>query len=719
MANPGRNEQCPCGSGRKFKRCCGSNDRSLHSNQTAIAHAAILKAPRGDPTQLTKSGVRQLTVEAQRLCQTGNTLASLGHIVQAIAHYQQALSLQPDNPLAYFCLGNIYARQGDSNRAVDCYKRALTLQSDYPEVHCNLANVLVAKREIADAIAHYRRALSLRPNYPAAHCNLANVFVLDGQPEKAIPHYKLALSTRSDYPEAHCNLANALALLGKTEEAVTHYDRALSLRSNYPEAYYNLGNVLDKRGQIGNAVVRYEQALSLREAYPEAHYNLGNALLKQGQIDRAMTHYQRALTLQPGFVDAHNNLCLAMNYAPNIEPARLFAAHVDFAKRFEEPLRASIEPHNNDRVCDRCLRIGYVSSDFREHPVSHFIEAVLRNHAREKFVVFCYANQQLEDAVTERLRSHTDHWRCVFNVSDEQVTQQIRTDKIDILIDLNGHTGGNRLLVFARKPAPIQVTWIGYPNTTGLSTIDYRITDGVSDPKELTEHFHTEELIHLPRCFSCYLPPANAPGVSTLRAKEQGTITFGSFNNLAKITQNVMDVWASVLRAIPNSRLILKNHGLSDDQTRIAVKEAFDKLGVPSKRLVLFGHDQSKRTHLEQYWEIDIGLDTFPYNGTTTTCEALWMGVPVITLAGKTHAGRVGLSLLSNLGLPELVANTVEQYISIAQRLAANLEYLRVLRSELRPRLAASPLMDAKQFTVALEQTYLKMWENWCIKMSP
>jgi predicted O-linked N-acetylglucosamine transferase (SPINDLY family) len=377
-----------------------------------------------------------------------------------------------------------------------------------------------------------------------------------------------------------------------------------------------------------------------------------------------------------------------------------------------------IQPHSNDRSRERRLRIGYVSSDFRQHSVGYFIEPVLAHHNHDRFEIFCYSNDIKEDEVTGRLQSYADHWRRLIGLSDEQAANQIRADRIDILIDLSGHTRGNRLLVFARKPVPVQVTWLGYPTTTGLSTMDYRLTDGFADPVGMTEHFHSEQLVRLPECFSCYQPP-EAPEVSGLPAREKDYVTFGSFNNLAKINREVMAVWARILQAVPGSHLTLKNTGLGAGTVQQRVRETFMGLGVAPERLALLGNDPSSRAHLERYWNIDIGLDPFPYNGATTTCDALWMGVPLVALAGKTHAGRVGVSQLSNLELTELIGNTTEEYVAIATRLARDLERLSQLRAGLRARLAASPLTEAPRFTKNLEQAYLAMWKDWCLKGIP
>ena len=654
--------------------------------------------------------------EAEQFYQKGNALAMQGRMDQAIVHYERALALKPDHAEAHTNLGNALAMQGRMDQAIAHYERALALKPDYAEAHYNLGNTFRAQGRMDQAIAHYQRVVMLRPTFAEAHYNLGNAFRVQGRTDQAVMHYERALSLRPDNAEIHNNLGLALAMQDQMDQAIAHYERALVLKPDYAEAHNNVGNAFRAQGKLEQAIFHYERALAMKSDHALAHHNLGSVLALQGRMDQAITHYERALSLWPDNVVTHDSLLLTLNYLPNQNPLAVYAAHRDFARRWEAPLSALIQPHANDRSPTRRLRIGYVSCDFRQHSVGYFFEPVLAHHDHDRFEIFCYANQLQEDEVTGRLKSYADHWRRLVGLSDEQAADRIRDDQIDILVDLNGHTGHNRLLVFARKPAPLQVTWLGYPNTTGLSAMDYRLTDGFADPPGMTEHLHSEKLLRLPACFSCYQAPQEAPEVSALPAREKGHVTFGSFNNLAKITREVMAVWARILLATPGSRLTLKNPALGEITAQQMVRKAFTELGIVPERLELLGHDPSTSAHLERYHGIDIGLDSFPYNGTTTTCEALWMGVPVVTLAGRTHAGRVGASLLSNLGLTEFIAHTPEEYVEIAARLAGDMKHLSTLRTELRPRMAASPLTDGRRFTKHLEHAYRGMWEEWCIQ---
>ncbi|HEY9843927.1 MAG TPA: hypothetical protein V6D23_25880 [Candidatus Obscuribacterales bacterium] len=362
----------------------------------------------------------------------------------------------------------------------------------------------------------------------------------------------------------------------------------------------------------------------------------------------------------------------------------------------------------------KVLKIGYVSPIFRHHAAAFFIEPLLMAHDRQNYDVFCYSDVKTPDAMTRRLQSLAGNWRETHGLEHRALAELIHRDQIDILVDLAGHTAHNRLVVFALKPAPVQVTFRDYPNTTGLSTIDYRLTDAWADPPGLTERFHTEELVRLPLGFSCYLPP-ESPAVADLPALSSGYVTFGSFNNLCKLSPATLDLWAGVLRAVPGSRLLLKSLALADAPTCQNFKARFAAQGIAAERLLLQGHSPTFREHLDSYRQVDIALDPFPYNGTTTTCEALWMGLPVVTLAGSTHVARVGVSLLMSLGLKDWIANTQEEYIALARHLAADPAALKQIRAGMRACLRASTLCDAERFTRSVEAAYRTMWQRWCL----
>ena len=409
--------------------------------------------------------------------------------------------------------------------------------------------------------------------------------------------------------------------------------------------------------------------------------------------------------------DTYRSFVFSLLYT-SYDARDVFEKHVELAKQFEEPLLAGIPAHTNDKTPNRRLKIGYVSPDFRRHSVAYFIEGVLASHNRDHFEIFCYSLISYEDDVTTRMRSVADHWENVADMDYDHVAELIRKDGIDILVDLAGHMY-KHLLLFARKPAPVQVSWIGYPATTGFRSVDYKIVDGYTDPPGMTEEFYSEKLLRMPDCFLCYTPEENTPEVSALPALTSEEVTFGSFNNLAKLTPEVVALWSKILQSVPDSFLNLKA-ARTDRSTTERVKGMFAKNGIDFGQLELIPFTPSFRGHLETYHTIDIALDPFPYNGVTTTCEALWMGVPVITLEGNAHVSRVGGSLLSAVGLKEFIAGSHEQYIETAVKLAGDLERLKSLRKSLRDMMKHSSLCDARRFTENLEASYRRVWEGWC-----
>lgn len=574
-----------------------------------------------------------------------------------------------------------------------------------------------------------------------------------GDFDKAEQLYNQVLSVLPNHGDALCCLGLLRFQTGDAPIAIELLRKATLTRPMQAKFFYNLGKVHQTLGDIPEAMTAYQRAIDIDARQPQAHCNLANALQLKGDLDAALQQFQRAMLACSTSPLLRTMYLCALNYVSAPDRQAIFAAHIKFADMFEAPLRPRVKMtgtnatktnalKNNstseqalqsDSAPDklkisaisnaptgagapiakqRPLRIGYVSADFKQHSVAHFIEPVLAAHDKGKFEVFCYSNNLMADEVTQRIQSACAHWRVIADQSDEVVAKQIREDGIDILVDLAGHTPQNRLLVFARKPAPVQATWIGYPNTTGLTTMDYRITDAIADPVGDSDQFHTEKLIRLPECFSCFEAPLESPQVGALPVLVMGHITFGSFNNPLKFTPDVVEQWSHILKRVPNSRLVLKYQGLDSAFMSALLREQFGAHGIAPQRLDILGKDVSQLEHMNRYNQIDIGLDPFPYNGTTTTCDALWMGVPVITLAGRSHVGRVGVSQLTNIGLPELIGQNEDDYVDIAVALANDLPRLAALRSGLRERLRASPLMDAPRFTRNLEAAYCEMFKR-------
>jgi predicted O-linked N-acetylglucosamine transferase (SPINDLY family) len=519
--------------------------------------------------------------------------------------------------------------------------------------------------------------------------------------------------------------ADALHLLGvigtqtgRHELAVELIRRALTVRPRWPEAMSNLGAAHQAGGQLDDAIAAYRAVVALNPGYVDGRYNLGNALKLKGEFDEAIACFEWVLSNRPDDLETRSILLFISHYLPSYDPAVVAEMHRQWNRVLAKTFKSSIgdhetragKEHPNDPDRDRKLKIGYVSPDLRDHPVGRFLLPLLESHDQSRFEIFAYALNSTEDWLTLKLRGLVNHWRSFGGISDAQAAEQIRQDRIDILIDLAGHTAGSRLMIFARKPAPVQATYLGYPDTTGLTGMDYRLTDRYADPTGIADSFHSEKLIRLSPCAWCF-KPAHRPAI---QSRETGPITFGCFNAFAKITQPMMRIWSDILRALPDSRMMLKSPGMEDAGIARRFLKMFEELGIGANRVQLRGREPDYAAHLNLYREIDIALDTFPYHGTTTTCEALWMGVPVIALAGQGHVSRVGVSLLSNAGLAELIANDPAEYVRIAVSLANDRPRLDDLRMTLRPRLEASPLMNAARFAREFESSLRLMWQAWC-----
>jgi predicted O-linked N-acetylglucosamine transferase (SPINDLY family) len=510
--------------------------------------------------------------------------------------------------------------------------------------------------------------------------------------------------------------ASALLRQRRIDEAIDTLTQLVAVHSRSAKVFRDLGCAYLRADRLDEAVAALTRAIEIRPKFGEAYASLGDAYHLQGKVDEAVSCYRRAVALRTSSEKTHSNLLLTLNYHRKLSPEALFAEHVKWAQQHARPLAREIPEHANDRSPDRPIRIGYVSPDFRRHSVNFFVEPLLARRDAAQFHVTCYSDVARPDDVTDRLTKLADAWRDIRGRSDRQVAEMVRDDGIDLLVDLAGHTGLNRLGVFARKPAPVQVTYLGYPNTTGLSTIDYRLTDNWADPMGASDAVHSEHLVRLPS-FLCYQPPPEAPAISPPPSVAAGgRITFGCFNILAKVTPEVMSLWAKMMAVLPGSRLVMKDRlgTFASAARRRYVHDIFAYHRINPDRIDLLPKEPDLASHLAAYSKVDIVLDPFPYNGTTTTCEALWMGVPVITLAGNRHAARVGVSILNAAGLTEFIAATPEAYVRTAVALSRDAMRLALLRRTLRQRLSASALLDQRRFMTYLERTYREMWRWYC-----
>ena len=574
------------------------------------------------------------------------------------------------------------------------------------------AAALRAKGEAEAAIAVLRHATTVAPADAEVHHHLGNALKSLLRHAEARPVLTRARDLAPNDAVIRLNLGATLLALGAPAEAIAEFEVAVAREPRRAEAHNILGCALLAASRIGDAVDHFRTALQLQPGYSAAHDNLGRAFRAQGRAAEALAEFRAALKTRAN-ATTYSNLLYALNFVPGLSPAAVAGEHRGWAALHALP--ATETRRWADRASDphRRLRVGYVSPDFVHHAVAFFIEPILAAHRRDEVEVFCYANVPAPDAVTVRLRGLSEHWRDIARLDDAGAAELIRRDQIDLLVDLAGHTAGNRLTLFARRPAPLQFTWLGYPNTTGLDSIDYRITDEICDPPNCTEAFHSERLLRLRGAFCCYQPPRDAPAVRVPPVTQNSHVTFGSCNHFAKLQPGVLELWARLLASVPDSRLLLKAHSLADHATAEHVRATFARFGVQSARLDLRSEKTSVAAHLATYHEIDVALDPFPYSGTTTTCEALWMGVPVITMAGATHVSRVTASLLTHLGRPEWIANSEDECLALGTSLAANSVHLAAERSAQRERMRTSPLCDAEGFTLGLESAYRAAWRDW------
>jgi predicted O-linked N-acetylglucosamine transferase (SPINDLY family) len=528
-----------------------------------------------------------------------------------------------------------------------------------------------------------------------------------GKLAEAEAGYRQILAVDDLQPEVYYNLGIVLRNRGQMQEAVDVYERALELRPRFPRAINNLGATLESMGRLDDAEDILRHALLLQPESADAWNNLGGVLKDLGRLDESIDCLERAVRLQPDNARIHSNLVFTLHYSPAQDAAALLYAAQRWSEKHAAPLAAEIAPHRNDPSPGRRLRIGYLSGYFRDHCQALFTVPLFSHHDRERVEIFGYCDVAEPDHITARLRDCADIWRVTDKLDDAQVAELIRQDKIDVLVDLTLHMAHHRLLVFARKPAPVQVTWLGYPGTTGMNAIDYRLTDPQLDPPTARDELYAERSFRLPDSFWCYDPLTEPPAVNRLPAEQSKQITFGCLNNFCKITDGVLQLWAEVLRTLPNSKLLLL---APPGASRARVKA---KLGIATERVEFVAY-QPRAEYLKLYHRIDVCLDTFPYNGHTTTLDALWMGVPVVSLSGTTAVSRAALSMMTALGLPDLVAENPAQFVQLAVELANDRARLTDLRANLRERLAQSPLMDASRFARNIEHAYRTLWQHWC-----
>lgn len=725
-------------------------DRSIHSAFLILRTAGALSCRKNHQQPPRKSGADK--IYAAQGEQGNNNLAA------AQRQFRQALRINPGSADARFGIGFVRQSRGQFNAAQRYYQRALDIDPTHFGAWFQLGTIAQHLRRPQRAAECYQKAIAFEPKLAVAYHNLSILRDQQGKPhEAAWLRARAAMEDRgfanlyqqqpeppSPFAEAEPETAVApgeteaivsdengpddavlrrvnyllgrgvnLRQQGSHKQAIEVLTEAVELKPDDVTGHMQLGFTLQEAGRLDEALAFFGRAAALSETPWEVWQSIAGAHAAGFDMSEAYRWYQKAADSAPPDSPVHGNRLFMLNY--QYTPAASVAEkHLDWGRRYEATITPIIDAaFTNPRSTRRKLRIGYLSADFFGHSVSWFLESLLAWHDHDEFEFYCYANVENYDAVTMRMRYYADYWRRIRHLDDLQAAQQIRADEIDILVDLSGHTGGCRPGVLARRGAPVQATYLGYANTTGLSRVDYRITDADADPVGMTDAYHSERLYRLPRCFLCYRPFDSGPPVRWPPAGATHATTFACFNNLYKVNDHVIDVWSRILREIPDAILVIKSQSFRIEDARRRIIDKFAQHGVRPSQLRL-PDKLTYSEHLDLYANMDVLLDPFPYNGTTTTCETLWMGSPVITLAGDRHSSRVGVSILKTVGLEELIASDDDDYVSKTVELAQDRQRLGEYRKSMRERLRGSPLLDGQDLARAMESAYREMWANWC-----
>jgi protein O-GlcNAc transferase len=681
----------------------------------------------------------------------GNLYLHTSEFDKAIASYRDALSIQPAYVEVHFNLGIALQEQGNLNEAIDSYRKVIVLKPDFADAHYRLGEIFFNRQNLLnEAEASFRRALEIKPDFADAHFKLGNLFTNLGRLGEAEASYRRVLELVPDFAEGHSNRGNVLKDLGRMDEAIVSYQRALHIKPDFSEVYSNLGNTFRDMGLLANAETSYRQALQLKPDNADALINLGATFHDMGRLVKSVDCYKQSIQINPDRADGHSNLATTLRELGHLDEAEasyrraiqlkpdhlvahssllfLYAYHA-----FIDPDEYLVRAHNWEQGClseqerhaarhrvfqhaplvGRRLRVGYVSGDYRQHAVSHFIEQIFANHDRSRIELFAYSNNVLRDAVTERMQALVEHWVLITGVSDSAIRDRIEADGIDVLIDLSGHTARNRMGVFARRAAPVQAYYLGYFASTGLTEMDYWIGDEILTPPETDSHF-SEQVWRLPRVSWSY-DGKDAPSPNWQPAPDN-TVWVGSFNQLAKLTPATLSLWAKVLQALPEARLLLKTKELGETANRQRILDTMSSHGITPEHIELQDGSITPgwREHMAYYNRLDIVLDPVgAMGGVTSTCDALWMGAPVITLMGDRVTSRATAAILNAIGHPEWIAHSETEYLDKVVALARDVEQRKMLRSRQRDLMASSALCDAKNLAMNLENAYVEMFERW------
>jgi len=679
----GRNDPCSCGSGKKFKHCCENKKGS----------AAVSGSMTG-PTQ----------AELQQLV----TLHNAKRYAEVEGPARALVVKYPNAGLVWKLLA--YALQFQGKDAMNAFQKAAQLLPGEPSLAFNLATFQKNAGLLSEAVASYRSALKINPKFAEAYNNLGGLLHEIGQVGEAVNCFRKVVKLLPDAAQAHNNLGAALFEFGHAKEGVDACRRSVKLNPNFSEAHNNLGRCLQELSQYDEAETHYRQALMLSPENFKALGNLGNLLKDIGQLDEAMNCYQAALDIKPDLTEAHSNLLLLQSYSAKYSPEHCLEQARNFGKIVTAKATRPYKSWQCATQPDR-LRVGMVSGDFRNHSVGYFLVGLLSHVDPDRIELIAYPTNPQEDEVTERIRPSFSQWRPLYGKSDEDAARMIHDDGIHVLMDISGHTGFNRLPVFAWKPAPVQVAWLGLPNTTGVAEIDYLLGDSHATPVEIASHF-SETIWRMPESYLCFSAPVQAVDVAPLPAQSAGYVTFGSFNNLTKMNDEVVELWSRILSSVPGSRLYLKTGQLDSEDLCEKTRARFAHHGIAPERLLLKGKTSSAAEHLAEYNKVDIALDPFPYPGATTSIEAMWMGVPVLTLQGNRFVSLIAKSVAHYSGLADWVAIDKDDCVAKAVSFTADQDSLSSLRAGLRDQVLASSIFDAPRFARNLEDALWGMHTN-------
>jgi len=624
----------------------------------------------------------------------------------------QALTATPTSIPCLALLAGLRNRQGRINEGAQIAHRLLTANPGLPDAEVHLADALMAAGRIGEAEMLLRNLLNRLPQHAQAWNSLGCLLQNQARVHEAEGAYRNAVISAPGYSEAFGNLAVSLQSQSRWQEAESAYRDALAINPRFADAESNLASLLHFLGRVDEAEAACHRALAVRPDFANAYTNLGASVHSQGRVEDAHAAYWQASRYNPTSSMMHSYALFSEQYLPDVTPQRLLEVHCAWDDRHGKPLQAQWQPHANSPQPDRALRLGFVSPDLSRHPVGTFLIRIFENLDPRDCQIVCYSDRFVKDEMSNRIARAAQLWRDIRGLTDRALWEQVRQDQIDVLFDLAGHGLNNRLSVFAMKPAPLQATWLGYEGTSGLSAIDYIVADRYQIP-EGHECYYREKPLILAGGYVCYDPLEEAPPVAPLPASRRGYLTFGSFNNLAKITPQVIAVWARIMKALPNSRLVLKYKGLETVPIRRRYADLFAAEGIDPARLDMLGWTTYAHA-LSMYHGVDIALDTFPFSGSLTTCDAMWMGVPVVTWPGPTFGGRHTLGHLQRIGRPEWIARDLEHYVEIVLQLAQDLPQLAEIRAGLRQCVAQSPLCDGRSVAQDLSRALRAAWREWC-----